>query len=132
MPVESPDDIINFNRRDKNKLYKGKSSQVITHYLLQEGVETIYNIEDHVSEVSIYQIDNNLAGGFYRLHNAKGSRENLNSPGMSFKKMFPHLPKYGEDTVHPDMNIFDVYRILARIAGIAARMEIQELEKGKV
>ncbi len=130
LPIEDPQDIINLNRRDKNKLYKGKSAQVITHFLLQEGVETIYNIENQVSEVSIYQIDNNLVGGFYRTHATKGSRENLNSPqGMGFKKMCPHLKKYGDCGVHHDMNIFDVYRILARIAGIAARMEIIELEK---
>ncbi|MDP2654145.1 MAG: glutamate--cysteine ligase [Candidatus Omnitrophota bacterium] len=128
-PIEHPEDILKLNRKDKNKLYKGKSSQVISRFLIQEGVETIHSIESQVSEVSIYQIDNNLVGGFYRTHSSKGSRENLNSPGMEFKKMCPRLSRYGDCGVHHDMNIFDVYRILARIAGIAARMEIVELEE---
>jgi hypothetical protein len=38
------------------------------------------------------------------------------------------LSKYGEDEVHADVNIFDVYRILARIAAIAAHREIVDLE----
>src|SRR6185436_13475720 len=42
LPIEDPKDILDLNRKDKNKLYKGKSSQVITRYLLQEGVPTIH------------------------------------------------------------------------------------------
>ena len=129
LPVEDPQDIIDLNRKDKNKLYKGKGSQVISHFLLQEGVQTIQTIENQVSELSIYQIDNNLVGGFYRTHSTKGSRENLNSQGMGFEKMCPRSSKYGDCGIHQNINIFDVYRILARIAGIAVRMEIIELEK---
>lgn len=125
--IEDPMDIMQFNRRSRNKLYKGKSSQVIKRYLLQEGVPTIYNIDQEVSEVCIYQIENNLVGGFYRSHGQKNQRENLNSQGMDFKKMCPHLSKYGDCGVHHDLNIFDIYRILARIAGIAAHREIIHL-----
>jgi glutamate--cysteine ligase len=109
----------------------GKSSKVIERYLLQEGVPTIYNIDQEISEVCIYQIENNLVGGFYRSHASKGQRENLNSKGMDFKKMCPHLSKYGDCGVRHDVNIFDVYRILARIAGIAAHREIIQLEANK-
>ncbi len=127
-PIEDPQEILNLNRKEKNKLHVGKGAQVIDRYLLQEGVSTIYNIDQEVSEVVIYQIENNLIGGFYRSHSSKGDRENLNSQGASFKKMCPHLKKYGDCGVHHDVNIFDLYRILARIAGIAARREILHLE----
>jgi glutamate--cysteine ligase len=128
MPFESPEEIINVNRKDKNKLHIGKGSQVIERYLIQEGVPTIYNSEHGVCEVCIYQIENNLVGGFYRTHPTKSSRENLNAQGVTFSKMCPHLKKYGDCGIHHDMNIFDVYRILARIAAIAARREITQLE----
>ena len=127
--IESPEEILELNRKEKNKLYKGKSSQVITRYLLQEGVPSISTVGEHVSEAVIYQVDNNLVGGFYRYNIEKNSRENLNSTGMGFQKMCPHLPKYGDCGVHHDMNISDVYRMLARIAGVAARKEICELEQ---
>lgn len=131
LPIEDPSEIIHLNRKGRNKLHVGKNSKIIERYLLQEGVPTIYNIDREVSEVCIYQIENNLIGGFYRSHSSKGQRDNLNSRGMEFKKMCPHLSKYGDCGVHHDVNIFDIYRILARIAGIAAHREILQLEATK-
>ena len=95
---------------------------------MQEGVPTIYNIDHKVSEVVIYQIENNLVGGFYRSHSGKTQRDNLNAQGMDFQKICPHSSKYGDCGVHHDVNMFDIYRILARIAGIAAHREILQLE----
>jgi glutamate--cysteine ligase len=131
LPIESSADILRLNRKDRNKLHVGKSGQVVQRYLLQEGVPTIFSIDQEISEVCIYQIENKLIGGFYRSHTSKGRRDNLNSPGMEFKKMCPHLSKYGDCGVHHDVNVFDLYRILARVAGIAAHREIINLEAGK-
>lgn len=128
MMIEDPAEILSLNRKNRNKLYKGKNASIIQRYLLQEGVPTIYSSEQDVSEVCIYQIENNLIGGFYRSHSGKGQRDNLNAQGMVFKKMCPHLSKYGDCGEHHDINIFDVYRILARIAAIAAHREIVHLE----
>ncbi|MBI3602205.1 MAG: glutamate--cysteine ligase [Candidatus Omnitrophica bacterium] len=133
VPVETPEQILDFNRHKRNDLSHGKDAQETTRFLLQEGVATIHRIEEKPSEVCVYQIDNNLVGGFYRFHTTKSSRENLNSPGgMGFQKMCPHLDKYGKDCgIKHDLNIFDIYRILARIAGVAAAREIKALESKK-
>ena len=128
VPIESPEEILSLNRKSRNNLFKGKGSKAVDRYLLQEGVSTYYHIDEKISEVCIYQIDNNLIGGFYRSHSAKTNRDNLNSKGMNFTTMCPHLRKYGDCGVHHDMNSFDVYRLLARIAGIAAHHEILQLE----
>jgi len=131
LPIEDSSEILQLNRKNRNKLHVGKSGQVIQRYLLQEGVPTIYSTGQEISEVCIYQIENNLIGGFYRSHSSKGQRDNLNTRGAEFKKMCPHLSKYGDCGVHHDVNVFDLYRILARIAGIAAHREIIHLEAGK-
>ncbi len=130
IPIEDPAQILELNRKKRNDLLRGKSGQPVTRFLLQEGVPTIHRIEQSPSEVCVYQIDNNLIGGFYRYHTSKGSRENLNSPGgMAFQKMCPHLDKYGQDCgVKHNLNVFDIYRILARIAGVATEREILKLE----
>ncbi len=131
MPIEDPSEIINLNRRNKNRLYKGKGGQVIDRYILQEGVATIQTVNHHASEVCIYQIVNNLVGGFYRLHTEKSSRDNLNSQGMDFKTICPH-PKENPQCGEPyDADLFFVYSILARIAAIAAKREIAELKIAK-
>ncbi|MFA5088496.1 MAG: glutamate--cysteine ligase [Candidatus Omnitrophota bacterium] len=131
VPIEDPNDILLFNRKKRNQLYKGKGAKIIDHFLLQEGVPTIHQIDQEVSELCIYQIENNFLGGFYRSHPQKGQRDNLNSQGMEIKKMCPHSADYGNDDVHANVNIFDIYRILARIAGIAAYREVEQLEADK-
>jgi glutamate--cysteine ligase len=130
VPIEDPQQILELNRKKRNDLSHGKDAQSITHFLLQEGVPTIHRIEENPCEVCVYQIDNNFVGGFYRSHTNKNSRESLNSPGgMTFQKMCPHLDKYGKDCgIDHNLNIFDIYRILGRIAGVAAGREIKELE----
>ena len=131
MAVENTGDILTLNRKKRNALHVGKSSQVISRYLIQEGVPTIHNVENQVSEVVIYQIENNLVGGFYRTHASKGERDNLNSKGASFKTICPHSDKYGDCGIHPNINVFDIYRIIARVAGVAAHREIIQLEEAK-
>ncbi len=132
MAFEDPADIAHLNRKGRNKLNKGKSSKANTQYLLQEGISTIYHIDNKVSEACIYQIDNNLIGGFFRSHADKNQRQSLNAVGMNFSKMCPHEDKYSDCQccIRKQIGIFDLYRILARIAGIAAHREIIQLEAG--
>jgi glutamate--cysteine ligase len=133
VPIEDPQQILELNRKKRNDLLRGKDAKTITRFLLQEGVPTIHRFEDNPCEVCLYQIDNNFVGGFYRYHTSKSPRENLNSPGgMGFQKMCPHLDKYGKDCgIQHNLNIFDIYRILGRIAGVAAGEEIMDLNSRK-
>ncbi|MGE4169991.1 MAG: glutamate--cysteine ligase [Candidatus Margulisiibacteriota bacterium] len=131
MPIEDPNDILDLNRKARNQLYKGKGSQVIQRFLLQEGIPTLSSVDNAISEPCIYQIDNQFVGGFYRVNSQKSGRENLNSQGMFFKKMCAsstdsHCLK--EDCGAPPSESLDGYCILAKIAGIAAAREIRDLE----
>ena len=136
VPVESVDDVLNLNRKLRNKLSTGKSSMKIARFIIQEGVPTISNVDNQVSEACIYQIANRFVGGFYRVNTKKSDRDNLNSPGMTFIKMCEHSDRCQLNTdltdehcgVAPDEDV-DLYRILARIAGVAAHREIVALEK---
>jgi glutamate--cysteine ligase len=124
--IESPEEILSLNRKARNNLSKGKSAQKIESFLLQEGVPTTQNVDGLVGEACIYQIANHFVGGFYRVNDQKSTRDNLNSRGMSFKKMCV-CPEYEDDGVSPDGNL-ELYRLLARVAGLAAHREILELE----
>jgi glutamate--cysteine ligase len=132
MPIEDPQELLELNNRQRNKLHKGKGAQTIDRFLLQEGVPSVHTVDGCVSEVCIYQITHQFVGGFYRLHTDKSARENLNSKGMAFKTMCPHLSCFGSNTVPEHPGAFDVYRLLARVAGIAAHHEIQHLEAARL
>ncbi len=158
--VESPEDILNFNRKDRNRMSTGKGTMPIHRFILQEGVPSVRHIENHVGETCIYQIDNHFVGGFYRVNTLKNERQNLNSQGMLFKQIcnthsdfddarfanlsdpiglqtdcfvseeHAHLNVTGaapEFLVAPDP-YFEMNVLLARVAGIAASKEVEELK----
>lgn len=133
LAVEDPAKIPQLNRRGRSKLISGKGSRVNDRYLLQEGIPTIYAVDNEVSEVCMYQIENHLIGGFFRSHSGKGVRDNLNAAGMNFKKICPHNEEYQERDclagIQNEIDIFDMYRLLARIASVAAHREIIHLEE---
>ena len=82
--LESPDEIQDINRKVRNKLHKGKQSQVIGKYLLQEGVPSIVQDKGQIAEPCFYHIGPDVVGGFLRVHPERSSRENLNATGMLF------------------------------------------------
>lgn len=142
MPIESSEDILSLNRKNRNKLTTGKSSKPIENFILQEGIPSINQVDNYVGEAVIYSVANKFVGGFYRLNTQKSDRENLNSQGMLFKKMcldpnsqcimkqsnFHADNELEQCGITPDPNI-DIYRILARLSGIAASREVTQLEK---
>lgn len=133
--IESPRDILTLNRKMRNKLSRGKSSSDINQFLLQEGVPSIQKVEGQTSEVCVYQISNEFAGAFFRMHPDKNDRESLNSKGMVFRKICAEKDvvnrdlcqhQCGADYTAPQL---ELYKILARIAGVAAKSEIELLQE---
>jgi glutamate--cysteine ligase len=125
MAIESPEDILNLNRKDRNKLNKGKGSKLITKYILQEGVPSNRTVNGYSSEACIYQINNQFIGGFDRVNTEKNNRENLNSKGMMFTPIC--LPEPTQTQSTEELTI-ECYQLIARIAGIAAQLEVSDLE----
>ena len=139
VPIESPEDIMKFNRKSRNQLTKGKSSQMIDRFILQEGVPSVKQVDSLSSEVCVYQIANQFVGGFYRVNDHKSARENLNSKGMSFRKLCDNpdlssscLMKLNSKAMtscgleHP--YYLEFYKILARLSCLAAHYEVSQLE----
>jgi glutamate--cysteine ligase len=119
IPISHPEDILSLNRKARNNLSKGKSSQVISRFLIQEGIPTQHHINNQVAEPCLYLVNNTLVGAFYRLNSQKSETENLNSQGMSFTPW----PLKG------DSNSGNAYAILAKLSGLAAAFEIVALKE---
>lgn len=129
--VESGEEILKFNRDERKKMSTGKDKVKITALILQEGVPTVEKLNKKITEPVSYMVDNEVVGGFFRVHGERGERENLNMPGMTFTKMCIH-------DIHDYTNDFDgtmgvkdmlpMYQIIAELASIATGYELIGLQ----
>ena len=129
MTVKSPDDVRDLNRKQRNKMSVVKEGLQVSEVIIQEGIYTFEYINDAVAEPVIYMMDHYVVGGFYRVHTGRGKDENLNSPGMHFVPLAFESPCTLPDCAgSPDAvpNRFYVYGVIARLALLAAAMELQE------
>ncbi len=131
MTVKSPDDVRDLNRKARNKMSVIKEGQQVSEVIIQEGVYTFESINDAVAEPVVYMMDHFVIGGFYRVHTERGADENLNAPGSHFVPLAFEKPCTLPDcTDAPDTvpNRFYAYGVVARLALLAAAIELQETD----
>lgn len=129
MTVKSPDDVRDLNRKARNKMSVVKEGLQVTEVIIQEGVYTFESINDAVAEPVVYMMDHFVIGGFYRVHTSRGVDENLNAPGSHFVPLAFEKPCSLPDCAgQPDAlpNRFYAYGVVARLALLAAAIELQE------
>jgi glutamate--cysteine ligase len=129
MSVKSADDVLELNRKQRNKMAVIKEGVENTEVLIQEGVYTFEHINEAVAEPVVYMIDHFVVGGFYRVHTRRGVDENLNSPGMHFVPLAFESPcQLPDRALNPDAtpNRFYAYGVIARLAMLAASIELDE------
>jgi glutamate--cysteine ligase len=106
-----------------------KEGLQVHEVIIQEGVHTFETVEDGVAEPVVYMMDHYVVGGFYRVHTERGRDENLNAPGMHFKPLaFDTSGTMPDAAQGPDAppNRFYAYGVVARLALLAASVEIEE------
>jgi glutamate--cysteine ligase len=131
MTVKDASEITNLNRKQRNKMAVVKEGLQVHDVLVQEGVYTFEHINEAVAEPVIYMIDHYVVGGFYRVHTGRGVDENLNSPGMHFEPLaFQTCCTLPNPDCAPDdlPNRFYAYGVVARLALLAAALEIEKAE----
>ena len=129
MTVKSPDDVRDLNRKTRNKMSVVKEGLQVSEVIIQEGVYTFESINDAVAEPVVYMMDHFVIGGFYRVHTERGMDENLNAPGSHFVPLAFEKPCTLPDCAGaPDAapNRFYAYGVVARLALLAAAIELQE------
>jgi len=128
MVVKSPDQVRELNRKQRNKMDKGKDGNQVSNVIVQEGVYTYetWGENNDVAEPVVYMMDHFVVGGFYRVHTNRANDENLNAPGAHFQP----LP-FAEDCIKAKLgegedcppNRFYTYGVVARLALLAAARE---------
>ena len=131
MTVKDASEVVGLNRRQRNKMAVVKEGLQVQEVIIQEGVHTFETIDGAVAEPVVYMMDHYVVGGFYRVHTARGRDENLNAPGMHFRPLafdtYCSLPDAGQGPDAPP-NRFYAYGVVARLALLAASVEIEESE----
>jgi glutamate--cysteine ligase len=130
MTVRDANEVIGLNRKQRNKMAVVKEGLNVTSVIIQEGVPTFESIGDAIAEPVIYMIDRFVVGGFYRVHTERGKDENLNAPGAQFVPLAFESPCIA-DPAEPagcPPNRFYAYGVIARLAQLAAAIEVEELE----
>ncbi len=118
------------SRRQRNKMAVIKEGLEVHDVLIQEGVYTFEHIDEAVAEPVVYMVDHFVVGGFYRVHTGRGVDENLNAPGMHFVPLaFETSCTLPNPQAAPDdiPNRFYAYGVVARLAMLAAAIEIEEM-----
>ncbi len=131
MTVKSPDDMRDLNRKQRNKMSVVKEGLQVSEVILQEGVYTFESINDAVAEPVVYMMDHFVVGGFYRVHTGRAIDENLNAPGMHFVPLaFEASCTLPDVSSAPDAapNRFYAYGVVARLALLAAAIELEETD----
>jgi glutamate--cysteine ligase len=130
MTVKSVDDVRNLNRKTRNKMSVIKEGQPVHEVIIQEGVYTFESVGGAVAEPVVYMMDQFVVGGFYRVHTERGIDENLNSPGAKYAPLAfetdCHTPDCAGQPGDPP-NRFYTYGVVARLANLAAAIEVEEL-----
>ncbi len=130
MSVKDPSEVKDLNRKERNKMSVLKEGLAVSDVMVQEGVYTFESVNEAVAEPVIYMIDQFVVGGFYRVHTSRGIDENLNAPGMQFVPLpFERACLMPDPAANPGSmeNRFYVYGVVARLALLAAAIEIEEL-----
>lgn len=121
--VSTGQEIIDMNRKNRDKMNIGKNKIKFTSVVIQEGVESILKYDEMAAEIAIYLVGGKPVGGFVRANSQKDSRENLNSRGMVFKKYCISEIKQDNDFQSKEA----VYSIVSRLSTLAGALEIQNV-----
>ena len=130
MTVKDASEVQGLNRKQRNKMAVGKEGVEVSDVIIQEGVYTFESLADAVAEPVVYMMDHFVIGGFYRVHTGRGKDENLNAPGMRFEPLaFDTACTLPDSAAAPDAapNRFYAYGVVARLALLAAAIELEQL-----
>ncbi|MEW6055628.1 MAG: glutamate--cysteine ligase [Bdellovibrionota bacterium] len=123
--VQSGKELLELNRRERNKMAVGKNQLQVHDVIVQEGIPTRFQLDGVYSEPVIYLLGHDLLGGFLRKNPSRGKVDNLNSRGMVFQKLCIADLKHGADR---DLELEMVYGTIAQLSASAISLEIEGVE----
>ena len=120
MTVKSGDEMLEINKKIRNKMNVIKEGVQSTEVIIQEGVPTADVVENSPAEPMLYLVDGYAVGGAYRVNGDRDAQNNLNATGMRFVGM---CDEGEEGTVAMPNCKFSALGLIAELASISAQRE---------
>ncbi len=122
MTVKSGDEMLEINKKIRNKMNVIKEGVQSTEVIIQEGVPTVDVVEAAPAEPMLYLIDGHAVGGAYRVNDQRDAENNLNATGMRFVGM---CDESEADAAHKPLPPcqFGALGLIAELASLAAQRE---------
>jgi glutamate--cysteine ligase len=122
MTVQSGQEIIDINKKQRNKMSMIKGNVEVHQVIIQEGVPTIDQVNDVICEPMIYLMDGKIVSSLFRINNDRGIQNSLNSPGMSFRDLNDVKDSELSLGLKRD-EVVKIYSLISRLAALAASCE---------
>ena len=128
--VKSPQDIIEINKKERNKMNVIKGATPNHQVIIQEGIATSDSINDFPAEPMIYLINGQVVENLYRCNQNRNNIESLNSAGAVFYND-QNLPT--QNNFNKNANNYSiVYELIGKIASLACGLEEKTLPSTKL
>ncbi len=121
--VSSGKEMVEMNRKKRDKMNIGKNKIKFTSVIIQEGVDSMVKYDEMAAEIAIYLVGGKPVGGFVRANSKKDAQENLNSAGMVFRKYCISEVRQNNDFQTKEA----VYSVIARLSTMAGAIEIKDV-----
>ena len=121
-PVFSGKDVLEINKKERNKMSMLKGSVQNTSVILQEGIKTVDKINSEIAEPMIYLMQAQVTGNLFRVNNGRDEKISLNAAGANFFD----LTELSENQISlgaEKNNVTKIYSLIARLATLAAAVE---------
>lgn len=123
MVVKDSAELLEMNKKERNKMHVIKEGVEVSHVIVQEGVPTADTVGGHPAEPMIYLVDGVPVGGMYRVNAQRDAYNNLNAAGMEFKGMCDEIEATFDCRERVKDCDFGVYGLIAALAALAAGRE---------
>ncbi len=118
--ITNAESIVLMNSNNRKRLRVTKGGRPVRDFIVQECIPTVLKTkEGNFAEPVIYLVDNEVAGGFFRVNAEKKENENLNSKGMAFEPFINTVG--GFDSIPP------IFELISKVAVIASGYEIEKI-----
>lgn len=117
--VGAGQEILEMNRKARNKMDVGKNNLKFRSVILQESIETTIDYNGMPAEVSVYLVGGKPVGALLRANSEKGTQENLNAKGMILEKLPINHIELGTPSIRKELT----YGLVARLSALASGYE---------